>query len=238
MIEDRLLPGPDLAIESPVAELHAVIHDPSLTHLMRLRDGRRLTASDLQWSTSSRRASTSRTGTAPMPTTPTRTCWSAGSPCWPGSASDPMLLPGELDWVAKLRLLEGYRARDGLDWDVAAAAARRPAVRRRAPGQGPLPPARGPGPDGAPVHRGAGEPGDDRTARRTPAPTSAAAACVSTRRGGGRVLGLGDLRRPGRESLQRVPTLEPLRGTQAHVGELLDESETASGLVDRLTAPR
>ena len=42
----------------------------------------------------------------------------------------------------------------------------------------------------------------------------------------------------GRESLQRVPTLEPLRGTRAHVGRLLDESETASALVDRLTAPR
>ena len=27
---------------------------------------------------------------------------------------------------------------------------------------------------------------------------------------------------PGRESLQRVPTIDPLRGTKAHVGELLD----------------
>ena len=26
---------------------------------------------------------------------------------------------GELDWVAKLLLLEGYRERDGLDWDDA-----------------------------------------------------------------------------------------------------------------------
>ena len=38
------------------------------------------------------------------------------------------------------------------------------------------------------------------------------------RRGRGGLLGLGDLRPPGRESLQRVPTLEPLRGTKAHVG--------------------
>jgi len=29
-----------------------------------------------------------------------------------------------------------------------------------------------------------------------------------------------------------------MRGTLAHVGRLLDESETASALVDRLTAPR
>ena len=30
-----------------------------------------------------------------------------------------MLCAGELDWVAKLTLLEQYRDRDGLDWDDA-----------------------------------------------------------------------------------------------------------------------
>src|SRR6185503_20760739 len=29
---------------------------------------------------------------------------------------DPMLCAGELDWVAKLRLLEGYRERESLQW--------------------------------------------------------------------------------------------------------------------------
>ena len=32
---------------------------------------------------------------------------------------DPMLCAGELDWVAKLKLLEQYRDRDGLEWDDA-----------------------------------------------------------------------------------------------------------------------
>src|SRR6201986_4727940 len=32
-------------------------------------------------------------------------------------ADDPMQLSRELDWVAKLELLEGYRARDGLSWE-------------------------------------------------------------------------------------------------------------------------
>jgi Pup amidohydrolase len=40
---------------------------------------------------------------------------------------------------------------------------------------------------------------------------------------------------PGRASLQRVPTLEPLRGTKAHVGALLDQCSTAGELVDALT---
>ena len=40
---------------------------------------------------------------------------------------------------------------------------------------------------------------------------------------------------PGRESLQRVPTIDPLRGSKAHVGELLDRSDTAEALVAELT---
>jgi len=40
---------------------------------------------------------------------------------------------------------------------------------------------------------------------------------------------------PGRESLQRVPTLEPLRGTKSHVGALFDRCDTASELVTALT---
>jgi Pup amidohydrolase len=43
----------------------------------------------------------------------------------------------------------------------------------------------------------------------------------------------------GRESLVRIPTLEPLRGTKSHVGELLETSATAEELVDALTgSPR
>ena len=41
----------------------------------------------------------------------------------------------------------------------------------------------------------------------------------------------------GRESLVRVPTLEPLRGTRAHVGALLDRCPTASALIDALVGP-
>src|SRR5215470_14555593 len=47
MIEDRFLAA-DLAIESPVAELRAISHDPSLCHLVTLRDGRKMTAVQLQ----------------------------------------------------------------------------------------------------------------------------------------------------------------------------------------------
>ncbi|MBV9293592.1 MAG: proteasome accessory factor PafA2 family protein, partial [Frankiales bacterium] len=39
----------------------------------------------------------------------------------------------------------------------------------------------------------------------------------------------------GRDSLQRVPMLEPLRGTQAHVEDLLARSTTAAQLVDEIS---
>jgi hypothetical protein len=40
----------------------------------------------------------------------------------------------------------------------------------------------------------------------------------------------------GRDTLQRVPTLEPLRGTKAHVGALLDSSPRAVDLLDSLAS--
>jgi proteasome accessory factor A len=41
----------------------------------------------------------------------------------------------------------------------------------------------------------------------------------------------------GRESLVRVPMLEPLRGTKAHVADLLEQSPTAQSLIDALVGP-
>ena len=40
---------------------------------------------------------------------------------------------------------------------------------------------------------------------------------------------------PGRESLQRVPTIDPLRGSRTHVGELIDRCDTAEQLFAALT---
>ena len=147
-------------------------------------------------------------------------------------ASDPMQLAGELDWVAKLRLLEGYRDRDGLDWDsprlqlvdlqyadvrpekglyhrLVARGAMQTLLARRTP-----------------------RPRGRRTARRTPGPTSAASACAATGTSVAAASWDSVIFDVGRESLVRVPMLEPLRGTKAHVGELLDRCPTRPTLVD------
>ena len=41
---------------------------------------------------------------------------------------------------------------------------------------------------------------------------------------------------PGYDALQRVPTLEPVRGTRDHVGDLLDRSASAEDLLSALRA--
>ena len=38
----------------------------------------------------------------------------------------------------------------------------------------------------------------------------------------------------GRDPLRRVPMMEPLRGTEAHVGRLIDDSATAAELLAKL----
>src|SRR5229473_1175286 len=47
MIEDKFL-GTDLSIEAPVAELRAISHDPACRRLVTLKDGRKMTAVQLQ----------------------------------------------------------------------------------------------------------------------------------------------------------------------------------------------
>jgi hypothetical protein len=38
----------------------------------------------------------------------------------------------------------------------------------------------------------------------------------------------------GRDALQRIPMMEPGRGTEAHVGAMLDRVQTAGALLDAL----
>jgi proteasome accessory factor A len=152
-------------------------------------------------------------------------------------AEDPMQLAHELDWVAKLRLLEGYRDRDGLDWDS-------PRLQLVDLQYSDIRPEKGL------YHRLL-----QRGAMQTLVPAEDALAAVDTPPQDTRAFFRGEcLRRygpsvaaaswdsvifdVGRESLVRVPMLEPLRGTRAHVGELLDRSPTAAALVEALSAPR
>ncbi|WP_269194276.1 depupylase/deamidase Dop [Blastococcus sp. VKM Ac-2987] len=231
MIEARAL-SHDLALEEPVAELQAISHDPTLTHRVLLRDGRRMTAVELQRSYLERAvAFVESRGEADEQTADVLRRWAE---VLDDLEADPMRLADRLDWPAKLRLLEGYRSRDGLAWgdsrlrlvDLQYSDVRpdkglyhrlvaRGAMQRLLTDEEVA---------RAMVH----PPGDTRAffrgecLRRFPAQV-AAASWDSV---------VFDL---GRENLVRIPTMEPLRGTREHVGALFEASATAQELVDTIT---
>ena len=140
MIEARAITD-TIALEEPVAELQAVSHDPSLTHQVRLRDGRRMTAVQVQrLYLEMADKFVQQRGEADEQTRDVLSRWAE---VLDDLETDPMRLADRLDWPAKLRLLEGYRVAGRARLGRLAAAAGRPAVLRRPARQGALPPAGG-----------------------------------------------------------------------------------------------
>jgi proteasome accessory factor A len=234
MIEDNYL-ADDLTIAQPVRELHLVSHDPSLRHAITLTDGRTITALDLQgeYLDRARKFVDDRMGEdADAQTRDVLDRWES---VLNRLAEDAMQLSRELDWVAKLRLLEGYRDRDGLDWDS-------PRLQLVDLQYSDVRPEKGL------YHRllsrGAFErlldPADISAAVDAPPEDTRAyfrGECL--RRYGPQVAAASwdsvifDI---GRESLVRVPMLEPQRGTKAYVGDLLDRCPNAQSLIEALNA--
>jgi proteasome accessory factor A len=239
MVEDRWLSGNgiDLALDGPVSALRAVSHDPSLKHQVTLRDGRRMTAVQLQmeYLEQARKHVDDRLGSdADDETRDVLARWES---TLDRLAADPMSLSGELDWVAKLAILEGYREREGLGWDAPKLhlvdlqyADVRPdkGLYNRLVERGRM-------------QRLLSEDEVERAVAEPPADTRAYFRGTCIARYPSEVAAASwdsvifDV---GRETLQRVPTLEPLRGTKAHVGALLDSSASAVELVEKLTARR
>jgi proteasome accessory factor PafA2 len=234
MIEDRFI-GTDLSLDQPVRSLRTVSHDPGLTELLTLADGRKLTAVQLQmeYLDLAKKYVEDRLGSdADAQTVDVLARWES---VLDRLETDPFLCARELDWVAKLRLLNQYRDRDGLEWDDAKLHLidlQYADVR----------------PDKGLYHRlvrmGRMERllTDDEVAQamhRPPEDTRAYFRGNCLERYADQIAAASwdsvifDL--PGRESLQRVPTVDPLRGSKAHVGELLDKCDTAEALFEALT---
>ncbi len=234
MIEDRFI-DVDLSVDGPVAALRAVSHDPSLTYEISLNSGRRLTAVALQREyLNLARAYVAQKHGADIDaeTIDVLDRWES---VLDRLETDPMLLADELDWVAKLKLLEQYRTRDGLEWDDAKLhlidlqyADLRPekGLYHRLVRMGRMKRLLNDAEIEAAMH----DPPEDTRAYfrgrclEKYSEEIAAASWDSV---------IFDL--PGRDSLQRVPTIDPLRGSRAHVGELMDGCDTAADLFRALT---
>ncbi len=235
MIEDRAISA-ELAIDGPVTELHKVSHDAGLEHKIRLKDGRQMTALDLQEAYLELSLSYVEDRLGDDADDQTKDVLSRWGTTIDKLRRDPMECRRELDWVAKLALLESYRDRDGLEWDD-------PKLHLIDLQYADLRPDKG-------LYLRLLKRGsidrllteDEITAAITDPPTDTRAYFR------GRCLAqyperiaaaswdsvIFDL--PGRDSLQRIPTMEPSRGTRQHVGALLDRCRTAEELFAAITS--
>ncbi|MFY9913047.1 MAG: depupylase/deamidase Dop [Nocardioidaceae bacterium] len=235
MIEDRAISA-DLAIDGAINELHEVSHDLSLKHLIKLKDGRQVTALDLQeiyFDIARAYVDDTMGDDVDDQTADILDRWGS---TLEALRRDPMECRHQLDWVAKLALLESYRDRDNLNWDdpkLYLIDLQYADLRRDKGLYGRL------------VARGSIERllTDEEVVRAVTTPPEDTRAYFR-----GRCLAqypdriaaaswdsvIFDL--PGRDSLQRIPTMEPTRGTRQHVGELLDRCKTAEELFAAITA--
>jgi proteasome accessory factor PafA2 len=234
MIENRFIKK-DLSVAHPVASLRAVSHDPSLQHLLLRDDGSTLTAVQLQWEYLHLAADYLHQKYGEDVDPATRDVMERWSSVLTRLERDPRECAQELDWVAKLSLLESYRDRDGLEWDDAKLhlidlqyADLRPekGLYHRLVGMGRMKRLL----DDESVTAAMHDPPDDTRAYFRGRclgkyPDSIAAASWDSV--------IFDL--PGHDSLQRVPTIDPMRGSKAHVGALIDSSDTALDLFSALT---
>jgi Pup amidohydrolase len=234
MIEDGFLTE-DLGVESPVSALRAVSHDPTLRHLLTMRDGRKLTAVQLQleYLDLARKFVEDRFGTdADEQTLDVLGRWES---VLDRLERDPFLCAAELDWVAKLKLLTQYRDRDGLDWDD-------PKLHLIDLQYSDVRPEKGlyhrlvkSGRivrllDDQTIEAAMHDPPEDTRAYFRGRCLEKYAEHVAAASWDSVIFDL-----PGRSSLQRVPTVDPLRGSRAHVGALLDSCDTAEALFTALT---
>ncbi|MCX6395114.1 MAG: depupylase/deamidase Dop [Propionibacteriales bacterium] len=234
MIENRYLTS-DLTIADSVASLRAVSHDPTCSYLLQRDDGSTLTAVQLQWEYFHLASGYVEERYGVDADADTRDVLARWESVLTRLERDPFECAGELDWVAKLKLLESYRERDGLDWDDAKLhlidlqyADIRPekGLYHRLVRLGRIERLLDDAEVAAAMHD---PPTDTRAYFRGRClekyPDSIAAASWDSV--------IFDL--PGHDSLQRVPTIDPRRGSKAHVGNLIDTSATALDLFSALT---
>ncbi|CAN5843001.1 MAG: depupylase/deamidase Dop [Ilumatobacteraceae bacterium] len=229
MIEDDAL-GEDWLLGNPVSAIRHISHDPTLARTITLRDGRRATALEVQWGILERARKYEQShGLASVDEEVGRDVLRRWEHVLTGLEHDPGSVAHWVDWLAKRRLVDGYAERH----DLPPGSPRLKAIDLQ---YHDLRPDRG-------LATRAGLAtlvGQDEVARAVTEPPTSTRAYFR-----GRCLAkfpdeivaanwdsiVFDI---GREPLRRVPMMEPLRGTADHVASLIDESDSAVELLERL----
>ena len=230
MIEDGVLPGEEWQLASPVQALRAVAKDLTLRQPVERKDGRRLTACEVQWGYLEAAKSYLKDRETSHWQLEVLERWEA---VLAQLEEDPLKAHRTVDWVTKLRLMRQIAERDGLELADAKLALvdlqyhdvridRGLYYRLAAAGR---------------VERLVAEQEITRAVTQPPEDTRAyfRGRCLS--KYAAQIAAAGwdaiifDI---GRETLQRVPMLEPTRGTAAHTAAILDASPTAEDLIRTL----
>ena len=229
MIKDDAL-GTDLTLANPVSAIRQISHDPSLRRTVMLRDGKRITAMEMQWAILERAKKYERShGLVAVGETVGADVLARWETVLTGLERDRNTVAGWVDWVAKERLVTAFAERHDLkpgdaklkaiDLQYHDLRAERCLARR--------------------VGLETLVSDDDVRAAMTQPPTTTRAyfrgRCLQkwpndivAANWDSMVFDI------GRDPLRRVPMMEPLKGTADHVAALLDDCDTASELLSRL----
>ncbi len=231
MIEDDYMPNQNLTLLNPVEALKKVSWDITLAQPLELEAGGTITALDLQWE-----LYTSATKYAENSALDSIGGYQVGIEIlhkWEeilhGLENDPMELSNQLDWVAKYQLIEGYRQRHGLTWSDDRLAAMdlqyhdmrpekslfaRLPMKKLVDEESVIDAMTNPPTDTRAYFRG-------RCLQKWPSAVVAA-------NWDSLVFDLGE------DPLRKIPMMEPLKGTAAHVDNLLESCSTPADLLDKL----
>ncbi len=239
MIEDNFLDSAgarkDWSLAGPVQAMRVVSHDPTCRATVELADGASMTAIELQWEFL--RLAQKYADETGLEACGGETVGGDVLARWEAVLStlerDPGLLEGQLDWVTKFALLDAYAARDGLSWDDPKLAlldlqyhdvrpqrslyerlVRAGKVERLVEESDVLAAINDP-------------PGSTRAYFRGTCLARWPEAVVAAN-WDSLILDIGG------DPLKRIPMMEPLRGTKAHVGPLFATVDTPGELVARL----
>jgi Pup amidohydrolase len=230
MVEDDFLPR-DLTLATPVAALRKVSYDLSLRNPLDLADGTRMTALEMQWEYFDRAKKYAEEHGlecigAPEVGDELLQRWEH---VLTGLETDPASVADQVDWVAKHRLVDGYRQRRELKWDDARLAAmdlqyhdlRSEKSLAARVGLDRLT-------TDSEVRRATSEPPPDTRAYFRGKCLQRWSSQIVAANWDSMVFDIGG------DPLRRVPMMDPTRGTEAHVGSLMEDCKSPAELLERL----
>ncbi|MEA2505732.1 MAG: Pup amidohydrolase [Actinomycetota bacterium] len=231
MIEDDFI-ADDMTLADPTGAMRSVSHDPACRTSFETAEGASITAIELQWEYLKLAKKYVSENESSEVSDRVLDEWER---VLEGLERDPMSLSADLDWVAKLSLLEAYRERDGLPWDhpkLRLIDLQYHEVRRERSLYWKLI-------DSGKITRLVTDLEIEHAVHNPPEDTRAYFRGECLRRFSSRIAAASwdslifDI---GDDALRKVPTMDPVRGTRSLVGGLLEDCPDAAQLVKALSS--